>query len=104
MSMAHPGYKTHFGDPCIHCGTDHDKVEVGPCKGDRDKAIVLKYCVGRQAWQNPGNGCDDVYCLMSNGEIRNDVRHPSEWWWSNDWFKKAEVLAPHEFIERYGRP
>jgi hypothetical protein len=42
--------------------------------------------------------------LMSNGEIRSDFRHPSEWWWDNDWFKKAKVLAPHEFIERYGRP
>lgn len=31
----------HFGDPCIHCGTPHDEVEIGPCKGDPAKAIVI---------------------------------------------------------------
>lgn len=23
---------THFGDPCVHCGTPHNEVPVGPCK------------------------------------------------------------------------
>ena len=22
---------THFGDPCVHCGTPHDEVAPGPC-------------------------------------------------------------------------
>lgn len=24
----------HLHDPCIYCGTPHDEVEVGDCKGD----------------------------------------------------------------------
>lgn len=32
--VAHGGPEpTHFGDPCVHCGTPHDEVEPGPCKG-----------------------------------------------------------------------
>ena len=23
----------HKGDPCIYCGTAHDDVQIGPCKG-----------------------------------------------------------------------
>jgi hypothetical protein len=31
--VAHGGPDpTHFGDPCVHCGTPHDQVEPGPCK------------------------------------------------------------------------
>lgn len=31
---AHGGPEArHFGDPCIHCGTPHDEVPVGPCHG-----------------------------------------------------------------------
>lgn len=94
--------QTHFGDPCIHCGTPHDEVEPGPCKGGREKARVLAYCVSRQAWQNPGSGCCTILCKMTNGEIRQDARHPSEHWPQYDWFKNAETLAPHEFRKRFG--
>ncbi|OAF05424.1 hypothetical protein AYJ54_00525 [Bradyrhizobium centrolobii] len=92
---------THFGNPCIHCDIAHDEVEPGPCKGDSEKAIVLAYCVWRQAWQNPGSGCDTVRCKMSDGSIRDDARHPAEHWACGDWFKNAEVLAPHEFKARF---
>lgn len=27
--------RLHSGDPCIHCGTPHDDVPVGPCRGER---------------------------------------------------------------------
>jgi len=23
----------HEGDPCIHCGKEHDEVKIGPCLG-----------------------------------------------------------------------
>lgn len=26
------GGATHFGDPCVNCGTPHDDVEPGPCQ------------------------------------------------------------------------
>ena len=93
----------HFGDPCLHCATPHDDVAVGPCPGDREKARVLAYCVSRQAYENPGSGCDTVLCKMTNGEVREDHRHPSTWWWDNAWFKYAEVMAPHEFRAKYLR-
>lgn len=25
--------RPHLGDPCIHCGTPHDQVAAGPCRG-----------------------------------------------------------------------
>jgi hypothetical protein len=94
---------THFGDPCIHCGTPHDDVAPGACTGDRENARVLAYCVARQAYENPGSGCDTILCAMTNGDVVTDTRHPASWWWLNDWFKAATVLAPHEFRSRYAK-
>lgn len=32
--MADPvSQTTHFGDPCVKCGTPHDEVSPGPCPG-----------------------------------------------------------------------
>lgn len=93
---------THFGDPCIHCETPHDEVPVGACVGDRNKAIVLAYCISRQAWQNYASGCDTILCHMSDGSLRTETYHPSEWWWNNVVFKDAKVLAPHEFRKQHG--
>ena len=33
----------HFGDPCVHCGSPHDEVPVGPCQGDPAKAVPIAY-------------------------------------------------------------
>lgn len=30
---------THFRDPCVHCGTPHDEVAVGPCNHAHTAAI-----------------------------------------------------------------
>ena len=93
----------HFGDPCIHCGVPHDDVPVGPCMGDRSKAIPLAYCVDRQAYENTGSGAETILCFMSTGEIHTEWRHPATWWWNSDWFKKATVLARNEFHSKYTR-
>lgn len=37
------GKQTHFGDPCIHCGTPQMEVEPGACLGDPAKAKVIGY-------------------------------------------------------------
>ena len=30
----------HLGDPCVFCGTPHDEIKSGPCRGhDRHDAI-----------------------------------------------------------------
>lgn len=95
--------KKHYGDPCIHCATPHDDVPVGPCKGDANKARVIAYCVDRQAWQNPGSGCDNILCLMSTGEITIDTRHPMENWPWSDWYKDARTMSRQDFRAQYMR-
>lgn len=92
----------HSGDPCIHSETPHDDVKVENYLDDPKKAIVLAYCVSRQAWQNYASGCDTILCYMSDGSLRTETRHPSVWWWNNKIFKDAKVLAPHEFRQQYG--
>lgn len=27
----------HMGDPCVHCGSPHDEVRIGPCPGVKDR-------------------------------------------------------------------
>lgn len=92
--------QTHFGDPCIHCGTPHDDVEPGACKGDPQNAKPLVYCVARQAWNNPGSRCMTLVAMMSTGDIRQDARHPSDWGWI-EWYRDAETMAPHAFRARF---
>lgn len=99
-----PGEKTisalrHYGDPCVHCGVAHDDVPPGPCQGDRSKTVVMAYCIERQSHQNPGSGCDTILCLMSDGNLQIDARHPSEWWWISDWFKRARACSRQEFSD-----
>lgn len=31
--VGEPVAASHFGDPCVHCGTPHDEVKPGPCAG-----------------------------------------------------------------------
>jgi hypothetical protein len=95
--------KTHFGDPCLHCGIPHDEVEPGPCRGDHQKAIVLAYCIDRQGYENWASGCETVLCLMSSGEVRTEGHHPAMWWWNSPYFKNAEVLARNEFYAKHMR-
>lgn len=90
----------HFRDPCVHCGTPHDDVPPGPCKGDRKKAVVMAYCITRQSWQNQG-GAETILGKLSSGEYQIVGRHPAEHWWNAPYYKDAEVLAPHEFRRRY---
>lgn len=91
----------HFRDPCIHCGIGHDDVPPGPCLGDPKKAVVVAYCVDRQAWQNPGSGADTVLCAMSDGSILTEARHPAEHWPWLGRFKDARTMARHEFRHTY---
>jgi hypothetical protein len=95
--MSVPAFQTHFGDPCIHCSVPHDDVAPGACPGDASKAVVIAYCVDRQAWQKPGSGCDTILCLMSTGAVSVTARHPSEHWPYSAWFKNARTMSRDEF-------
>lgn len=66
--------KTHFGDPCIHCGIPHDDVPVGACRGDFTKAIPI-------AFRGLGVRYDNVehfLVLLSNGTLLERWHHIAE--------------------------
>ena len=44
--------KTHYGDPCIHCGIGHDDVPSGDCRGDPEKAVPISWCGMGVRWDN----------------------------------------------------
>jgi len=80
----------HFGDPCIHCGTPHDDLEIGPCKGDPARVKIYAYSIIRQAHQQT-SGRDNVRCYMSDGTIREEAHHPSTHWPYSERFSAARV-------------
>jgi hypothetical protein len=96
--------RTHFRDPCIHCGVRFEDMQSGPCPGDASKAVPILYCVDRQAGENPVTQCDTALILTSIGDIREEHHHPSSHWSYGDRFKAARVLPRHEFYRRYMRP
>lgn len=42
----------HFKDPCVHCLLPHDEVPVGPCLGDRNRAVPMAFCSLGVRWDN----------------------------------------------------
>lgn len=62
---------THFGDPCIHCGSPHDEVEPGPCKGDMAKAVPIRWRYLGTRWDN----VEHYLILMSSGEFKERWDH-----------------------------
>jgi hypothetical protein len=57
--------QTHFGDPCLHCGTAHDQIERGACKGDPSKAVAIAYRSLGTRW----DGYEHFYVRMSTNEV-----------------------------------
>lgn len=62
---------THFGDPCINCGTPHDEVEPGPCNGAPD-ARRFRNLVGSFK-AVPGAWTGDAYGYHPHGVIRRGI-------------------------------
>ena len=79
---------THYGDPCIHCGTPHDEVSIGPCTGDPKKAVAIANCTvlyrvhgyGEHRWRmsdgrvvgsafTPWTDTDHKYSLTDNPQV-----------------------------------
>ncbi len=69
--MAHP---THFQSPCIHCGIEIEKVDVGPCKGDVSKAIPIAYASLGVRW----DGVEHYLIKYSDSSVKDLHRHVSE--------------------------
>ena len=64
----------HFSSPCLHCGTDHDAVAVGPCKGDSSKQVPIRYA--RRGVRHDGIELFTVW--MSGGGCIDRGFHVSE--------------------------
>lgn len=64
--------KTHYGDPCIHCGTPHDVVSVGPCTGE-GKAVPVAY----RLLENRYDGVQHYRIQFSDGHIEERHAHVS---------------------------
>ena len=75
---------THFGDPCIHCGTPHDEVAPGACPGDESKAVPIAYCGLGVRWDN----VEHLRVRMSTGRITDIWEHISiSSWFPATWLK-----------------
>lgn len=66
--------RTHFGDPCIHCGIPHDDLPVGDCQGDPAKAKPLACRIAERRW----DGMERYLVRFSDGRIESMWCHPSE--------------------------
>jgi hypothetical protein len=66
--------RTHFGDPCIHCGTPHDEIEPGSCHGDFTKAKPTAYASLGVRW----DGVEHYRIRFSDGRVEDLWRHISE--------------------------
>lgn len=65
---------THFGDPCIHCGTPRDDVLPGACMGDLRKVKVIRYRSFGVRWDN----VEHFLLLLSDGSFEDRWYHISE--------------------------
>lgn len=65
----------HFGDPCIHCGTAHDNVPVGPCQGDPEKVRPISY---RGDGVRKIDHVERFIVMFSDGSIIERYAHISE--------------------------
>ena len=64
--------KTHYGDPCIHCGVGHDAVSTRPCTGV-GKPIPIAYVKVHTTW----DGVNHFRVRFSDGHIEDRHSHAS---------------------------
>lgn len=65
--------RTHFGDPCIHCGTAHDDFKPGACTGE-GKSIPIGYASLGVRW----DGVERYRVRFSDSHIEERYAHISE--------------------------
>lgn len=88
---------THFGDPCIHCGTPHDAVEPGACKGDRNKAKPLAYAV---IPSTRTDGVEHYRIRFSDGRVEDRHMHVSYHAPYYHFGHSDELIQPPRYDER----
>ena len=62
--------KTHYGDPCIHCGVAHDDVPSGACIGTKPAVPIAYRCISVRR-----DGVERFLILMSDGSIEDRWEH-----------------------------
>lgn len=65
--------RTHFGDPCIHCGFAHDDFPAGPCTGT-GKPKPIAYAMVERRW----DGVERYRVRFSDSSIEERYAHVSE--------------------------
>lgn len=89
-------FMTHFGDPCLHCGTPLDDVKPGSCEGDRSKAIVIGYCSLGVRW----DGVEHFRFRTSDNDVHEVHRHISEHAPYYHFGRRQELSSPPRYDER----
>lgn len=65
--------RTHFKDPCIHCGVTMEAMKPGDCEGDTKKAIPLEYASLGVRW----DGVEHYRIRFSDGRVEDLHEHIS---------------------------
>lgn len=87
---------THFGDPCIHCGTNFERLQIGACNGDMTKSIPISYCELENRW----DGVIHYRIRFSDMRIEDRWQHSS---YHSPYFHfgySDELIQPPRYDER----
>ena len=90
---------THFGDPCIHCGVNHDEVLPGDCKGDTKKSIPGLFRSLGVRWDN----VEHFLVLFSDGHTEDRWNHISEHAASYHFGYSSELVHPPPYSQTLRR-
>jgi outer membrane murein-binding lipoprotein Lpp len=86
---------THFGDPCVYCGTPHDDVTPGQCPGEHDPralarerneavAALKPFAMFGAQWTDEGGWTSNIH--------REAI---STWFGPSDLRRAAEIVSRH---------
>jgi hypothetical protein len=90
--------RTHFGDPCIHCGTPPDELKPGACEGT-GAAIPIAYAGLGVRW----DGVEHYRVRYSDGSVSDIHRHVSEHAPYYHFGTSASLIQPPRYDEKLRR-
>lgn len=88
--------KSHFGDPCIHCGVGHDDFEPGPCDGDFSKKRPIGYVSMGVRW----DGVQRFLVRYSDRSIEEIYSHVSNRLPYYHFGHSDELISPPRYDEK----
>lgn len=88
--------RTHFGDPCIHCGIPHDDVPVGACTGPESKAKPIAYRSLGVRWDK----VEHFYIRWSDNRVTQSWNHISESAPYFHWGHSDYLISPPRYDQK----